>query len=175
MKLNKAQKEAVLRWIAEGLETDEINKRAAKFKPRFSVSRQQVDHYRDSRGIKLEEIREADETSALITGYALRENRVKDLQTLAGLLFGELTREIDHRRWMLRVKGIGSNDNFERVEEQEFNKAEFDTYRGILDDIAREVGERRPDMVVNNNFNFDMEKWKSDQTQRLAEVADMAE
>ncbi|MDQ3007192.1 MAG: hypothetical protein M3R47_17640 [Chloroflexota bacterium] len=49
MRLNKSQKEALLSWVAEGLKTDEINKRAGKFKPRFDVSTRIVAYYRKSR------------------------------------------------------------------------------------------------------------------------------
>ena len=59
MRLKKAQREALLSWIAEGLQTDEINKRAAKFKPRFNVSTRLVTHYRKTRGVKLDAIQEA--------------------------------------------------------------------------------------------------------------------
>lgn len=140
MRLKKAQKEALLSWIAEGLQTDEINKRAAKFKPRFSVSTRLVTHYRKTRGVKLEEIQDAGETNALKTGLALKENRVAKLQLLADKMLSDLLEQ--DRWWLLQVKGIGQGDNFERVEYFEFNKAELDAVRGVLDDIAAEVGER---------------------------------
>ena len=140
MRLKKDQKEAVLTWIAEGLETDEINKRAAKFKPRFQVLRSQVDWYRKTRGVKLEEIKAADETSALKTGLALKENRVDRLQQLANLLIADLFE--NKLLWTDEVKGIGGADNFERIDYKEFNKAEVDALRGVLDDIAAEVGQR---------------------------------
>lgn len=140
MKLRKAQKEAVLQWIAEGLETDEINKRAARFKPRFKVLRSQVDYYRKTRGLQLDEIQQTGETDALRTGLALKENRVAKLQRLADRMLADL---LEHDRWwLLQVKGIGHGENYERVEYYEFNKAEVDALRGVLDDIAAEVGER---------------------------------
>ncbi len=148
-RLTKAQREALLQWIAEGLETDEINQRAVKFKPRFKVTRQHVDKYRKSRNVKLNEIKAADETSALTIGLALKENRVDVLRKLADKFIADLMPENDegHKRWLLQVKGIGGQDNFERIEYYEFNKAEVDSLRGVLDDIAAEVGERlkKPD------------------------------
>jgi hypothetical protein len=105
MKLKKAQKEAVLIWIAEGLESDEIN-------------------------------------NALTTGFALKENRVQALQSLAKKMLEELTRDQDNRLWTTNAKGIGSGDDFERYDYEEFNKAELDSLRGVLDDIASEIGER---------------------------------
>jgi hypothetical protein len=142
MALKKAQREALLKWIAEGLESDEINKRAAKFKPPFKVTRQNVSKYRKTRGVKLEKIQDAGETDALKSGFAVKENRVKALQTLAEKMLEELTREEDNRLWTTMVKGIGSNENYQRVEYEEFNKAEVDSFRGVLDDISSEVGER---------------------------------
>lgn len=143
MVLKKTQREALLQWIAEGLESDEINKRAAKFKPPFKVTRQNVSKYRKTRGVKLEQIQEEAETSALKTGLALKENRVATLQKLANRLLEDLFGEGENNRlWLTMVKGIGSHDNYERVEYQEFNRSEIESLRGLLDDIASEIGER---------------------------------
>ena len=139
-RLSKNQREALLAWIGEGLETDEINTRAAKWKPRFRVTRQQVDHYRKTRRIALHEIKEDGEASSLKIGLALKENRVAKLQLLADKMLADLLEQ--DRWWLLQVKGIGQGENFERVEYFEFNKAEIDAVRGVLDDIAGEVGER---------------------------------
>lgn len=150
MKLRKAQREFLLTLIAEGLEIGEINERAAKFRPRFKVTRQQVDHYRKTRGLALEEILEASEADALKSGLALRIERVKALKLLADKMLDELTS--DPKKWWLpQVKGIGQGDNFERVEHFEFNKGELDTFRAVLDDIAAEVGDRikRVDATTN--------------------------
>jgi hypothetical protein len=140
MKLKKRQREALLEWIAEGLESDEINKRAAKFKPPFRVLRTQVTYYRNSRQHHLEEIKESGEVDALTTGLALRGERVKALKILADKMLKEL-QESD-KWWLPQVKGIGQGPNFERVAYFEFNKSELESFRGILDDIAAEVGDR---------------------------------
>lgn len=173
MRLDKKQKEALITWVAAGLESDEINKRAAKFKPPFKVSRNTVKYYRQSRDIKLEEIKEADETSALKTGLSIKENRVATLQRLANRILEDiLGNEEDpgSRLWLDQVKGIGSRDNYERVEYQEFNRSEVESLRGLLDDIASELGERQPGVQVNNTFTFDMENWKEQRSKRLKEV-----
>lgn len=130
---------AVLEWIAVGLKTDEINSRAALFDPPFSVTRQQVDHYRKTRRADINAILSIDEANALTTGLSRKEERVKKLQQLAALmemdLFGGFL-------WTEQVKGVGSGSMSTIVDYEEFNKAEVDAYRGILDDIAREVGHR---------------------------------
>lgn len=140
MRLTKAQRIAVLEWIADGQETDEINKRAARFKPAFKVSRRVVAHYRKSRDVNIQEIKEASESDALKSGLALKENRVAVLQRLGDKFIQELLE--GDKLWLLQVKGIGGQDNFERIEYYDFNKAEVDSLRGVLDDIAMEVGER---------------------------------
>jgi len=139
MRLKKSQKEAVLTWIVEGVQSDEINVRAASFDPPFSVSRQQVDYYRKARKIDIDAIKSIDEKNALVSGYALKEHRVFKLSILAALmekdLFGGFI-------WTDQVKGVGSGDIAEIVDYEEFNAAEITQYRGVLDDIAKETGGR---------------------------------
>lgn len=139
MRLKKKQKTAVLEWIASGMETSEINDNAAVFKPPFKVTRQQVDYYRKTRKMELKAIRSVDENNALATGLSLKEERVKKLQQLAALLEKDL---LGGFLWLDQVKSIGSGLLSERIEYEEFNKAEVDAYRGVLDDIAKEVGDR---------------------------------
>jgi hypothetical protein len=170
MKLKKKQREALIQWVAEGLESDEINQRASAFKPRFKVLRSQVTYYRNSRDKSLQEIKAQDETSALKTGYALREQRVASLQQLASVIFQELTRDEDNRLWTENAKGIGAGANAERYDYFEFNRSEIEAFRGVLDDIAREVGERRPDVLVNNTYNFNMDEWKKTRQSRLKAI-----
>ena len=139
MRLKKRQKEAVLKWLAEGLQSTEINSRAAKFKPPFSVSRQQVDYYRKTRNKDLKIIRSINERNAIAEGYALKEHRVYKLSVLAALLESDL---FGGFIWLDQVKGVGSGDIAELVEYEEFNAAEIIQYRGVLDDIAKETGGR---------------------------------
>ena len=140
MKLTKAQRERVLEWIAEGLQSDEINKRAAKCKPPFVVSRQQVDHYRKTRDVRLEEIKDSGEFTALTSGLSLKERRVSLLHELAEKLRSDI---LDGGRlWLDQAKAVVN----ERFEYQEFNAAEVAQLRGLLADIADEVGGRAQKM-----------------------------
>lgn len=161
MRLKKKQKEAVLAWISEGLQTDEINQRAAQFKPPFDVSRQQVDWYRDTRRVDLEAIRAADEDTALTTGYADKKVRVHRLQQLATLMERDL---LGGFLWTEQVKAVGSGPTQQIVDYEEFNAAEVAAYRGVLDDIAKEVGDRR---TINENFNVDWSSLTDEQVDRL--------
>ena len=166
MRLQKAQRESLLTWIADGLESDEINKRAAKFKPKFKVSRQQVDHYRKTRKVDIAEVKKSGEFNALTSGLALSEKRVQLLQELAEKLRADLFE--NKRLWLDQVKGIGSMQNYERVEYQEFNAAEVAQLRGVLEDIALEVGERSKTMEHKGNVGlFDFDQWKEDRKKRL--------
>ena len=140
MKLKKAQREALLAWIAEGLQSDEINKRATLFEPTFEVTRQQVDHYRKTRNIEIQKLRKDGEYTALNTGLAIREKRVELLQELAERMRDDLL--VKKLLWTPQVKGIGGADNYERIDYEEFNSAEVLQLRGVLDDIAAEVNER---------------------------------
>lgn len=142
MRLKQKQKKALLQWIAEGLESPEIRIKAKKFKPAFDVSRQQVDYYRQSRKIKVRQIQASGEHDALSSGLALKAERVKTLKQLAQTLLEDLTRENDNRRWLKNAKMIGGGESQVRIDYEEFNKPEFDTLRGILDDIAQEIGDR---------------------------------
>jgi hypothetical protein len=130
---------AVLEWIAAGMQTNEINEKAALFKPPFNVSRQQVDWYRKTRKIDLGAIAAVDENNALTTGLSLKEERVKKLQQLAALMEKDL---LGGFLWLEQVKSIGAGPFSQVIEYEEFNKGEVDAYRGILDDIAKEVGGR---------------------------------
>lgn len=162
MRLRKKQKEAVLAWIFEGLQTDEINQRAAQFKPPFEVSRQQVDFYRQSRAVDLLAIQAAAEGDALTTGYALREFRVQRLQALALLMERDL---FGGFLWVDDVKAVGSGPAQKLVNFEEFNTAEVQQYRATLDDIAKEVGHRR---TITENINIPWESLTEEQLDRLA-------
>jgi hypothetical protein len=91
MRLKKKQKEAVLRWIAEGLQSDEINQRAAEFIPPFQVFRQQVDYYRRTRRADIAALVKVGEQDALTEGLATKGERVKKLKV------GTLRRSLNMR------------------------------------------------------------------------------
>lgn len=160
-RLTKKQKEALLEWISEGIETDEINLRAGEFNPPFKVIRQQVGHYRKTRKVKIKQIEAAVETSALKRGYAVREERAKVLNRLATRLAKELKVDKDYdydmegfegdRLWLDQRKSIGSSPFVEFVNYEEFNQAEVVQLRGVLDDLAKEVGDRRQKHDVSVN------------------------
>ena len=140
MRLKKTQKTELLKWIAEGLESGEINKRASKYDPPFEVSRAHIQYYRRTRKLDIEEIIKRSEHKALNSGLALKSTRVERLKKIAEMLEEDLFE--NDLLWTDQVKGVGAGPAAEVVEYEEFNKPEIDALRGIYDDIAKEVGGR---------------------------------
>lgn len=147
MRLTKTQKDALLSWLAEGVTTGEINKRAAAFDPPFEVTRQNVGQYRKKKNINYEALRDISEKNALSVGYALKEYRVQKLALLAELLERDV---LGDKIWLEQRKGVGSGDIAEIFDYLEFNKSEIDAYRGVLDDIASETGGRIKNLDVKS-------------------------
>ncbi len=178
MKLNKKQKTKLLEWIAEGLESGEINKRAAKHKPPFDVTRQQVDHYRKTREVDLKQLKQAGEHTALNSGLAMKSARVELLQRLATAMANDLLEK--KLLWLDQAKGIGGAENYERIDYQEFNSAEVQQLRGTLDDIAAEVNDRIKKHEVTGKDGapiplFNMETWKEEREKRLKTIKNLEE
>lgn len=172
-RLNKAQREALIEWVAEGLASDEINQRAAKWKPRFSVTRQQVDHYRKTRKVDIDKLKESGEFNALKRGLALVNERVQLLQDLADKLKFDLFDAAGKGLWLANKKAVGMTTVFDY---EEFNSAEVAQLRGVLDDIAQEVGERGKTLEHKGNVGlFDMDAWKKVREARLKGVKELEE
>lgn len=165
MRLLKNQKKKLLEWISEGLQSDEINQRAAIFESPFTVSKQLVDYYRSTREKNLAAMQQAAEHDALTTGLALKSNRVMKLQQLAGLMEEDL---FGGFLWTDQVKMIGSGLFAKEVDYEEFNTAEVTQYRGVLDDIAKEVGDRKQ---ANTTLNVTSDELKTMSVEELEALA----
>jgi hypothetical protein len=139
------------------LQSDEINERAAIFIPPFSISPRQATYYRQTRDADIKAMVAAGEQEALSEGLALRGNRVKKLKQLAALMERDL---MGGFLWLEQVKGIGSGDVAQIVEYEEFNKAEVDAYRGVLDDIAKEMGGRIQKHRVDGELDLIIQRVK---------------
>lgn len=172
MRLKKNQKEVLLQWISEGLQSDEINDRAAQFDDPFSVSRQQVDGYRDRRSIELRAIQSAAEHDALSSGLAIKAERVRKLQMLAALMERDL---FGGFLWTDQVKALGSGEFMQVVDYEEFNTAEVQQYRGVLDDIAKEVGDRKVKSELTGKDGGPIETTNSKLEQAARELTEWRE
>ena len=136
MKLIKAQKEKLLSMVAEGLLSDEINARAGEFDPPFHVSRQQVDYYRKRYHDQINVLRVAYENRALNEGLANKAVRIRALKRLAAKMEDDLFGK--ELVWLTNAKTVAQD----QYDYEEFNRAEIDAYRAVLDDIAKELGGR---------------------------------
>jgi len=127
MRLKKLQIAELLTLIAEGLQSGEINDRAGEFDQPFNVSRQQVDYHRKASHAKITVLKETYENGALNRGLARKCIRVQKLQKIAKLLEAD----IDY----LFIFYANETDMKDK-------KMAIDSYRGVLDDIAKEMGGR---------------------------------
>ncbi len=88
--------------------------------------------------------REAFRARIMAEGFADKARRVKALNLLATAVLVELSRAADdlQPQGMYRLeKKISANG--EIVEQEVFDKPKADTFRGYLDDIAKELGDRK--------------------------------
>ena len=108
MRLKKTQIAELLTLIAEGLQSGEINDRAAVFELPFSVSREQVSYYRRTRHAKITELIEDYERKALNRGLARKEVRVLKLQKLAAKMEKDLSLNMLQKTYIV----LPSIDNY---------------------------------------------------------------
>jgi len=147
-KLSVDQKNLILQWILEGLSDQQIMKRA-KEQNHFELTKQGVNYYRQSKaaGKKAERIIERKTDCALKKGLAVRENRVNDLQKIRDKLMEELDK---NGLWIDESKTI-LTQNYETTETKKtFNAPLIRELRGVLDDAAKEMGERKGTPAINN-------------------------
>lgn len=83
---------------------------------------------------------------ALNEGLALDFERIAELKQLALLLRSQIYEQGKggefHNLWVPDVKQIGSGEFVERVDIERYNSALISDYRAVLDDLAKEVGDR---------------------------------
>ena len=131
MGLTREQKNLVKAWMAAGLRDADIIRLAKEQVPPFHITRQNLSkNYRTSTERKVRDIVSREkEDSILRTGLAVKENRIKRLTEYEEILQGKLQHERDSRAMSALV-----------------NQA-----RGCLDDIAKELGERREKIDMEAN------------------------
>jgi hypothetical protein len=127
----------LIKWAAEGLRLPEINELASKHVPPFKVEWEQLKYARSKSVAEFTRLREESENEALSEGLARKAIRIRRLAQLAAKLEDDLYE--NDRLWVTEPKQVGPH----LVEVEKFNAAEVKEYRGLLDDIAREIGDRR--------------------------------
>jgi phosphopantetheinyl transferase (holo-ACP synthase) len=124
-----------------------------------------VAYYRATRANDLKAIQAASETQALTSGFALKEARVQALQTLANMMYRDLTEGF---LWLDQVKALGAGPSMEIVDYEDFNTAEMQQLRGVFDDIAKELGHRKTVVRVEDDLTDDQ------RTARVIAILDAA-
>jgi hypothetical protein len=162
VKLKRKQQNALLEWAAEGLRLPEINERAAKFAPPFEVEWLQLKHARKRAKKRFSELREEFEKEALAEGLSRKAVRIRRLAQLAEKLEAAL---LDgDRLWVQEPKQVGA----QVIDVEKFNAAEVKEYRGLLDDIARELGDRRT--KIDMTTKVDVTKLTDEQLRAIIEA-----
>jgi hypothetical protein len=147
VKLPREQQKKLLEWAAEGLRLHEINERAAQCDPPFEVGELQLKHARTRARKRFSELREEYEKEALAEGLSRKAVRIRRLAQLAEKLEEDL---LDgDRLWVQEPKQVGA----QVIEVEKFNAAEVKEYRGLLDDIARELGDRRTKVDISGKID----------------------
>jgi hypothetical protein len=152
--LTRAQKLFTKELVCEGLATREFNERAAKFDPPFQLDARNYDGYKRRLRSVINAKKAEQEANAINTGFASKQRRIEALCVLAKLQYEDLV-ELG-QLWLPDVKSIGFGDNSKIIEFETFNHREVDQFRGTLDDIARENGDR----AAKTEFSFGDEKSK---------------
>lgn len=143
-RLNGKQTEYVVKLLKKGYTVPQIRKLGKKFDPPFEFTPTMGTTYRRRIGVSFKKMMDDAVMDGLNLGLEDSKARVALLQQIAI----RLTKDILHkdpereRIWLNRLKAIGSGLNFESFYEEEFNTPELQQLRGILDDIAKELGGR---------------------------------
>jgi hypothetical protein len=140
-KLSRAQRRALAKWIGEGCTPREINKRAAKLKEPFKITRQGINYYREKLKVKVKELRSEADAEAAIEGFAVKTERIRVLDKLARRILGDLDSE-EVGLWIDDKKTIGSGPSAEIYDFKRFNVAQVTALQSLLGDIAAEMGAR---------------------------------
>lgn len=121
-RLDSTQKEIIIEYLAEGLNSTEVIDRAKNADAPFSVTKRQVNYYRKMFQDKINDKMLEWEEGAINRGLARKCIRIKELQELAQ-----------------HAKDILYNVEIENVKDK---KMMIDAYRAVMDDIAKELGHR---------------------------------
>lgn len=126
-RLTKQQRNLIMMWLAAGFTARET---AAKAEEQgIVVSFQTVAKYKPKIIPQIADIVEQKETSALKQGIAIKENRVQKLAEMEALVYESIR---------------------QRVANGYSVEALIREWRGLLDDAAKEMGERKGTPAINN-------------------------
>ena len=152
--LTKEQRVLLVGWAAEGLTLAEINERAAREDPPFKVEWNQLKHVRRQATKTYSEIKEEFERDALSEGLARRAVRIRQLEDLFDRHMGlikargeEMADEVAGGEFGLMVRDYKGKNADTPV--YKYDAALIREMRGLFDDIARELGDRRTNVDLS--------------------------
>lgn len=153
-KLTKEQRKLLVGWAAEGLTLGEVNDRASKENPPFKVEWHALKWVRQKADKTYGEIKQEFERDALNEGLARRAVRIRQLQDL-----------FDRHIALIKARGeemdgeIAGGDTGLMVRDYKGKNADTPVYkydaaliremRGLFDDIARELGDRKTNVDLD--------------------------
>jgi hypothetical protein len=156
VKLTRSQQNKLLEWTAEGLRLPEINERAAKFDPPFKVEYLQLKHARERAKKRFLELRADFEKEALAEGLARKATRIREMSALldrhCALIKArgeEMSNEIAGGETGLLVRDYKGKDADVAV--YKYDSALIREMRGLFDDIAKELGERKTNVDLSGS------------------------
>jgi phage terminase large subunit len=149
-KLTPAQLIFLYNLLADGLNSQQVNQAASHFRPPFVVTARQLTYYRKKMGAKHQEMMNTAAAQGWAEGLARKEERVRVLKRLAERLIRDLLVDdpAAERVWLDNIKGLGSGAQFTTFNYKDFNHQEMIQLRGVLEDIAHEVGQRSSKVEV---------------------------
>lgn len=161
----------LVEWTAEGLRLPEMNERAAKSNPPFAIEWKQLKYVRARSNAKFTKFREEFEAEAIGEGLSRRAVRIRQLETL-----------FDKHLELIRARGaemageIAGGDQGLMARDYKGKDADTPIYkydgalikemRGMLDDIAREMGERKTNVELGGSGELILKVQYGDDGQR---------
>ncbi len=145
-KLTSAQRRQMLEWIVEGLSIVEMRDRASQLDEPFEVTRGQVVHARKSMRAKWSAKWAEQEKALLEDGFARKAVRIRQitemyerhLQLIAARAEAPQLQDVPGGRTGLLTQDVKQGKIVFK-----YDRAVISEMRGLLDDIAREKGERQ--------------------------------
>lgn len=155
LKLTAPQKIFLLGLLADGYTTTQVNIACSHFKPPFEITDTTATYYRRKAKIKYLQRQEEALDTGWSDGLARKEERIKVLKRLAERMMRDLLRDdpAEEKIWLDNLKGLGQGPNFFTFPYKDFNHQQVIQLRGILEDIAKEVGQRSTKIDMTTNAN----------------------
>lgn len=145
-KLAPEQRRLLLTWIADGLSNGEMRQRAAAHDPPFELKAGHIKHARESMGARWKERWAATESELLEHSLARKATRIRELSELYDQHL-QLLRERAADPEMAEVPGGQTGLISLGVREgrilPRYDRGLVAEMRAILDDIAKELGQRQ--------------------------------